>query len=90
MDDVAHAPRGNGHVSDIRGGPAVGVGGRGKDGLWGGGGRHVGGGGPRLVSVVNNLLLTHVTDLLGTFLLESLLLNSLIFVLASRNYITLA
>ena len=90
MDDVAHAPRGNGHVSDIGGGAAVGVGGRGEDGLRSGRGRHVGGGGPRLVSVVNNLLLTHVTDLLGTFLLESLLLNSLIFVLASRNYITLA
>ena len=90
MYDVANTPRGDGHVSDIGGGAAVGVGGRGEDGLRGGAGRHIGGGGPRLVCVVNNLLLTHVTDLLGTFLLESLLLNSLIFVLASRNYITLA
>ena len=95
VDDVTHAPGGNGHVSDIRGGAAVRVGGRGEDGFRGGDRRHVGGGGPRLVSVVNNLLLTNVADFLGTFLLGPLLLHSLIFVFASRkrNYtpiITLA
>ena len=85
MDDVTNTPGGNGYIPDIGGGSAVGVGGRGEDGLRGGGGCHIGGGGPRLVSVVNNLLLTHVADFLGTFLLESLLLHSLIFVLASKN-----
>ena len=85
MDDVANPPGGDGHVSDIGGGPAVGMGGRGEDGFRGGGCRHVGGGGPRLVSVVNNLLLTNVADFLGTFLLEPLLLDSLIFMLASRK-----
>ena len=91
MDDVSHTPGGDGHVPGVGGGSAVRVGGRGEDGLRGGGWRHVGGGGPRLVGVVNNLLLAHVADLLRTFLLKSLLLHSLIFVLASRkgNYVLL-
>ena len=85
VDDVTHAPGGYGHALRVGGGPTVRVGRGGEDGLRGGGGRHVGGGGPGLMGVMHNLLVTHVTNLLRTLLLETLLLHSLVFVFASRK-----
>ena len=85
MDNVTNTPRCDGNSLWLGGGSTVGVRSRGEDGLWGGGGRYV----PGLMGVMYNLLMTHVTNLLRTLLLESLLLHSLVFVFASRkrNYL---
>ena len=85
MDNVTNTPGCDGHALRLGGGSTVGVRRGGEDGLWGGGGRYVRGGGPGLMGVMYNLLMTHVTNLLRTLLLESLLLHSLVFVFASRK-----
>ena len=85
VDDVTHAPGCDGHALRLGDGPTVRVGRGGEYGLRGGGGRRVGRGGPGLMGVMDNLLVTHVTNLLRTLLLESLLLDSLVFVFASRK-----
>ena len=89
MDDVPHAPGCDGNSLRLGGGATVGVRCGDEDRLRSGGGRYEGGGGSGLVGVMHNLLMTHVTNLLRTLLLESPLLYSLVFVFASRkrNYL---
>ena len=85
MDNVTNTPGCDGNSLGLGGGATVGVRRRGEDGLRSRDGRYVRGGGPGLMGVMHNLLVTHVTNLLRTLLLESLLLHSLVFVFASRK-----